>query len=100
MFTDKRYFHLRTPTKEKIIQVTGISGDYEGVGIVICQIGDDPITISLYLSYLIRDNPQNTISTTAIKKYNDFHRVRVEALEWFKVINKERKSARIPTIRN
>ena len=37
----------------------------------------------------MRDNPQNTISTTAIKKYNDFRSVRVEALEWFKVTNKE-----------
>ena len=81
IFTDKRNFHLLTPTKGKIIQVTGTSGDYEGVGIVICQIGDYPITISLYLSYLMRDKPQYTIFTTAIKKYNDFRSVRVEALE-------------------
>ena len=47
----------------------------------------------------MRDNPQNTISTTAIKKYNDFRSVRVEALEWFKVTNKEGKSARVSTIR-
>ena len=47
----------------------------------------------------MRDNPHNTISTTAIKKYNDFRSVRVEALEWFKVTNKEGKSARVPTIR-
>ena len=71
--------------KGNIIQVTGTSGDYEGVWIIICQIGDDPVTIPLYSSYLMRDNPQNTISTTAIKKYNDFHSVRVEALEWSKV---------------
>ena len=99
IFTDKRYFHLLTPTKGKIIQVTGTSGEYEGVGIVIIQIGDDPVTIPLYPSYLMRDNPQNTISTTAIKKCNDFRSVRVEALEWFKVTNKEEKSARVPTIR-
>ena len=36
IFTDKRYFHLLTPTKRKRIQVTGTSGDYEEVGIVIC----------------------------------------------------------------
>ena len=83
----------------KKIQVIGTSGEYEGVGIVIIQIGDDPETIPLYPSYLMRDNPHNTISTTAIKKYNDFRSVRVEALEWFKVTNKEGKSARVPTIR-
>ena len=36
IFTDKRYFYLLTPTKRKRIQVTGTSGDYEEVGIVIC----------------------------------------------------------------
>ena len=88
-----------TPTKGKIIQVTGTSGNYEGVGIVICQIGDDPVIIPIYPSYLMRDNPQNTVYTTAIKKYNDFHSVRVESLELFKVTNNEGKSARVPTIR-
>ena len=43
--------------KKKIIQVTGTSGDYEGVGIVICQIRYDPVTIPLYPLYLMRDNP-------------------------------------------
>ena len=99
IITDKRYFNLLTSTKGKIIQVTGSSGDYEGVGIVICQIGDDPVTIPLYPSYLMRDNPQNSISTTAIKKYNDFRSVRVEVLEWFKATNNEGKSSRVPAIR-
>ena len=81
IFTDKRDFHLLTPTKGKIIQVTGTSGDYEGVGIVICQIGDVPVPIPLYPSYLMRDHPQNTSSATAIKKYNDFRNVLVKALE-------------------
>ena len=36
---------------------------------------------------------------TAIKKYNDFHSVRVEVLEWFKVTNNDEKSTRVPTIR-
>ena len=52
---DKRYFHLLIPKKGKIIHVTGTSEDYEGVGIVICQIGDDPVTIPPYPLYLMRD---------------------------------------------
>ena len=47
----------------------------------------------------MRDNPQNTISTTTIKKYNNFRSVQVVSLEWFKVTNKEGKSARVSTIR-
>ena len=79
--TNKNYFYLLTSTKGKIIQVTWTSGDYEGVGIVICQIGDDPVPIPLYPSYLMRDHPQNTSSATAIKKYNDFRNLLVKALE-------------------
>ena len=89
IFIDKRYFHLLTSAKGKIIQVTMTSGDYEGVEIVICQIGEDPVKNPLYPSYLMRDNPQNTISTTAIKKYNDFRSVRVEVLEWFNITHIE-----------
>lgn len=47
----------------------------------------------------MRDNPQNTISTIAIKKYNDFRSLRIKALEWVKVTNSESKSAWISTIR-
>ena len=45
------------------------------------------------------DNTQNTISSTAINKYNDCRSVRLEALEWFKMKNPEGRSVRIPTIR-
>ena len=30
-------------------------------------------------------NPQKTLSTTAIKKYNDFRCIRIEALEYLKL---------------
>ena len=55
IFIDKRYFHLLIPKKGKRIHVTGTSADYEGVGIVICQIGDDSVTIPPYSLYLMRD---------------------------------------------
>ena len=85
--------------KGEIIQVTGTSGDCEGVEILICQIGDDPVKNPLYPSYLMRNNPEHAISMTVIKKYNDFHSVQVKSLEWFKVTNKEGKSVLVPTIR-
>ena len=42
------------------------------------------MTIPLYPSYLMRNKPQNTIYTIVTKNYNDFHSVRIEALEWLK----------------
>ena len=47
----------------------------------------------------MENNPQNTISTTAIKKYNEYRSVRVEALEWIKITSAEGKSTRVPTER-
>ena len=44
------------------------------------------------------DNPQNTISTTAIKTYNDYRSVRLEASEWLRITNQEGKSTRVSTI--
>jgi hypothetical protein len=77
--------------------VTGDTGEYTGIGIVLGEIGD--IIIPLYPTYLMKDNPQNTISTTVIKKYNDFRSVRIEALEWFKVTTSDGQSTRISTER-
>ena len=76
---NERYFYAITYTSGEIIQVTGDIGKYAGIGIVLGKIGD--IIITVYPSYLTKDNPQNTISTTSIKKYNDFRSVRVEAFE-------------------
>ena len=42
-------------------------------------------------------NPQNTLSITAIKKYNDFRSVRIEVLEYLKLTDNRRKSTRIHT---
>ena len=43
------------------------------------------------------NNPQNTVSTTAIKKYNEFRSVRQEALEWIRFTDSNGKSVRIRT---
>ena len=77
--------------------MTGDSGEYTGIGIVLGKIGD--IIIPLYPSYLMENNPQNTISTTAIKQYNDYRSVRVEALEWLKITSAEGQSTRVSTER-
>lgn len=42
-------------------------------------------------------NPQNTLSTTAINKYNEYRSVRIEALEYLKLTDNRGKSTRIHT---
>ena len=96
IFALRKHFWTFTPIKGKITQVTGDEGEYLGIGIVLARIGD--IIVPLYPSYYMPGNPQNTISTTAIKRYNDYRSVRIEALEWFKITNQEGKSTRVSTI--
>ena len=97
IFKSEEYFHTITYTQGQITQVTGDTGEYTEIGIVLEKIGD--IIIPLYPTYLMKDNPQNTISTTAIKKYNDFRSVRIEALEWFKVKTSDGQTSRVSTER-
>ena len=47
----------------------------------------------------MENNPQNTISTTAIKQYNDYRSVRVETLEWLKLTSVEGQSTIVSTER-
>ena len=44
------------------------------------------------------NNPQNTIYSTAIKRYNSYRIVKIEALEWFKVMDCGGNSTRLSTI--
>ena len=72
-------FYSITNTTGKITQVTGDTGEYTGIVIVLGKIGD--IITPLYPSYLMKNDPQNTILTTAIVKYNDFRSVCTDALD-------------------
>ena len=76
-------------------QVSGTTAKYQGIGIHLAKIGD--LIIPLYPTYLMTQNPQNTLSTTAIKKYNEFRSVRIEALEYLKLTENRGKSTRIHT---
>ena len=96
IFGDISLFHTFTPKQGIIQQVTGETGTYDGIGIVLIRI-DQQLIIPLYPTYLMRGNPQNTISPTAIKKYNECRSVRMEALDWIRITNHEGKSVRIHT---
>ena len=64
-------------------QVSESTAKYQGIGIHLAKIGD--LITPLYPTYLMTQNPQITLSTTAIKKYNEFRSVRIEALEYLKL---------------
>ena len=96
IFDNIAYFHNFTQIKGTITQVTGDIGHHEGVGIVLIRLHEELI-IPLYPCYLMTNNPQNTVSTTAIKKYNEFRSVRQEALEWIRFTDSNGKSVRIRT---
>ena len=94
IFTNKDFFHVMIESTGIITHVTGDPGHYTGICIVLERIGN--IIIPLYPSYLMVDNPQNTISTTAIKQYNEYRSVRTETLEWVKFPSAEGQSTRVP----
>ena len=60
-------------------QVSGSYTKYQAIGIHLVKIGE--LIVPLYPTYLMTQNPQNILSTTAIKKYNEFRSVKIEGLE-------------------
>ena len=53
----------------------------QGVGIVIIQLPDSTKTIPLYPVHYIPNNPQNTLSPSAIKYYNKYKYVEINILK-------------------
>ena len=97
IWNDIKHFYTFSPAKGKITQVTWNSGTYEGVVIMIAKLLDDHF-FPLYPSYLMPNNPQNTISSKATKRYNSYRSVRIDTLEWFKVTYCDGNSTRLGTI--
>ena len=90
IFGNISYFHTFTPKRGNIQQVTREVGSYKEFGIVLTMIGNQMIL-------LMKDNLQNTLSPTEIKKYNDCRSARMEALDWMRVTDHEGKFVRTHT---
>ena len=56
-----------------------------GFGLIIIKIPNTNIIIPLWPSYYMPQTPQNTISQTTLKNYNQFRSVRTEDLIWLKI---------------
>ena len=98
IFTLKRWFWKYYPIKEDIQQVTGQTAEVEGMGIVPIRIPKYNMIYLLYPCYHMPNNPQNTLGLTALKFYGKMRSVRLEALSWLKIVDKDGNTARTTTI--
>ena len=76
-------------------QVSESYAKYQGLGIHLAKIGE--LIVPLYSTFLVNQNPQNPLSTTTIKKYNELISVRIKVLEYLKLTDNRGKSTRIHT---
>ena len=62
---------------------------------VLIRIGE--LVITLWPTYHVPNNPQNTISQPELKFYNKYQSVHTEVLEWIKLTDQDRKCTQIFT---
>ena len=86
-FTNKKWFFLLQPSSEHITQVSGATAKAKGLGVVFFCVPKSDLIIPLYPSYYAPDFPQNTISSDAMKLYNNFRKVTTEALESIQIVD-------------
>ena len=75
------FTHIR-PVKFNLPILNDSKAPVKISGLVIVKITKTKIIISLWPSYYISQNSENTISQTALEHYNQFISVRNEALRW------------------
>ena len=78
-------FTYITPVKYNVQILNGRKSREKGFGLVMVKIPKTNIIIPLWPSYYIPQNPQNTISQTALKHYNQLISVKTEALVWVQI---------------
>ena len=73
------------PIKCNVKILNDIKAPVKGFGLVVIKPPKTNIIITLCTSYYIPQNPQNTISQTAIKNYNQFRSGITEALRCLEI---------------
>ena len=94
---NKSYFYQYQEKDTPIQQVSGTTSPAQGFGTVVISIPNSDFYILLWPTYYMPNNPQNTLSTTALKYYNHFRSVRMESLDWIKITSKEGKTIKVNT---
>ena len=85
MFTNIKMFTYIRPVRYNVQIINVSSAPTKGFGLVIIKIPKKNIIIPLWPPYYMSQNPQNTISETALKYYNQFRSVTNEALIWVQI---------------
>ena len=85
VFTGIKLFAYIRPVPCNVQILNGSLSTAKVFSLVIIEIPKTNIIIPLWPSYYMPQNPQNTISPTALKYYNEFRNVRTEALRWVKI---------------
>ena len=75
--------------------VNGSTAQALGIGLALARDPKSDFIIPCWPSYYMPDNPQNTISTPALKSISHFRSARNEALSWTKFTNSQGQSTRI-----
>ena len=82
MFIDIKLFAYIRPVQYNVQTLNVSKAPAKVFGIVIMKTPKTNIIIPLWPSYYMPQNPQNTISQIALKHYNEFINVIIEALRW------------------
>ena len=82
MSTEIIIFTYIRQVKYNVQILNGRKEPAKGFGLVIIKIPQKNIIISLWSSYYMRQNPQNTINKTTLKDYNQFRNIITEVLIW------------------
>ena len=85
LFSNITIFTYTRPEKCNVKITNGRKSPAKGLGTLIIRVPITNIIIPLWPSYYIPQTPQNAIIQTTLKHYNEFIRVRNEALRWLKV---------------
>lgn len=78
--TDKSLFYQLKSTTSGMQQVSGTQVSTKGIGVVIIKFPIHNYILPLYPVYYIPTNPQNTLSPSAIKLYNEYSNINVSTL--------------------
>ena len=82
LFTGIKTVAYIRPVKVNAQMLNGRKASSKGFGLVIIKIPKTNMIIPLWSSYYMPQNPQNTISQTALRHYNELRSVRTGALVW------------------
>ena len=97
MFTDINIFTYRRPLKLNVKTINYREAPARGFVLVLIKYKILKISIPLWPSYYMPQNPQTTIIQTSIKHYNQFRGVRAEALRWLQITTDAGKKIRVGT---